>query len=55
MCLKSYAFVPKYAEEPRHAGLAAPLLRNIHTDMQDDELATFAPWNEDVQKACKNK
>ena len=24
-------------------------------NMQDDELAAFAPWNEDVQAACKNK
>ena len=26
-----------------------------NTDMQDDELVSFAPWNENVQKACKNK
>lgn len=26
-----------------------------NADMQDDELAGFAPWNENVQKVCKNK
>lgn len=31
------------------------LEHRLDADMRDEELAAFAPWNEDVRKACKNK
>lgn len=35
--------------------LAYLLEHRPDADMRDEELAAFAPWNEDVRRACKNK
>ena len=35
--------------------LAYLLEHRPDVDMQDNELAAFAPWNENVQAVCNNK